>query len=64
MKLLFKIVFKPILIVAGLFILYYLLKAVGEAERGFEAVGGEILIFCLPIIFYAIKRNVEDGKQG
>ena len=64
MKDLLKFAFRAVFVVGGLFILYYFLKAVGEGLRGFEAVGGEILIFTLPVIVWVIVRNIKDGADG
>lgn len=46
-------------------------KGVALAERGYEAIGGEYLIFLLPAIYYIGKRTILDwmaefreGKAG
>lgn len=33
------------------------------AERGYETVGGELMILAIPFIAYAIYRNIKDMKK-
>lgn len=35
-------------------------KQVAQAERGYEAIGGEYLLLLLPAIYYTGKRTILD----
>ena len=51
---------KAILYVGGLFTLFLILRGLGIAERGNNALGGEITVFLLPLIIVAAKQSIED----
>lgn len=42
--------------------LYIWAKSQAAQWRGYEAVGGEALIFGLPVLFYALRRVARDWK--
>lgn len=44
----------------GLFKGYEWLHRIATLQRGYEAVGGEALIFALPFLVYIIYINVRD----
>ena len=56
-----------ILVAAATFALVAVLHEVGTAERGFEAVGGEVMVFLLPFIIHGLvqsaKETVEELKK-
>ena len=56
-----------LLVVAALAVLiggYLILHHIATAERGYEAIGGEICVFFVPLIIYAIHRNIKDTKEA
>lgn len=55
-----RIVLKTILITALIFILFYILNAVGQAWRGYGAVGGEVFVFLAPFLIVAGKKCFDD----
>lgn len=48
------------LIIAGLFIVYLYLNGLGEAWRGYSAIGGEAFVFLIPFLVVSIKECVDD----
>ena len=55
-----RIALKTILIIALLFILFFILNAVGQAWRGYGAVGGEVFVFLAPFLIVAGKKCFDD----
>lgn len=51
---------KAILITALLFISYFILNAIGEAWRGYKAVGGEVLVFIVPFLIVGARNCIHD----
>ena len=52
-----------IAIIAALIACFSILHNIATAERGYNAIGGEIFIFAVPYIIYAIHRNTKDTKE-
>ena len=55
-----------LLIVAVVGILYFcfsLIHDIATAQRGYEAVGGEIFIFLLPYLVYVAVQNFKDAAD-
>ena len=44
-------------------LLYYLLHGQATAERGYEAIGGEVFALFLPAIWAAIETGLRDWKR-
>lgn len=59
-KKLLKKGFKAFLIVGLLFILFFILNSMAEAERGYKAIGGEGLIFVLPLFIVTIRDTIHE----
>ncbi len=51
------------LTLAGI-LLFRVGQAYALAERGYEALGGEVLALSLPVMYYLISRIVRDFRQG
>jgi hypothetical protein len=56
----FKTAIITILSAAALFIAFFILNGIANAWRGYEAVGGEILVFVLPLIIVTIRDGIHD----
>lgn len=50
-----KIIFKIAIVLFALLMLYELLHMLATFERGYEAIGGEALVFYIPLICKALK---------
>ena len=44
-------------------LLYYILHGQATAERGYEAIGGEVFAIFLPAIWAVIESSFRDWKQ-
>ena len=44
----------------GLLLAFFELHSIATVQRGYEAIGGEILIFALPLIVYIGFLNAKD----
>lgn len=47
-------------VVAGTMGLYAAARDYALAERGYQAIGGEVFVLFLPVIVYAVGRTVAD----
>lgn len=49
-------------VIAGAYLLgfYLVLHTLATQQRGYEAVGGEILVFLLPIIIVCVRDGIHD----
>lgn len=47
-------------VLTGTALLFVKMQAYAAAQRGYFAIGGEIMIILLPIIYYAGKRVIRD----
>lgn len=56
----FKKILIAAVVIAAVFIGYDILHNIATAERGYDAIGGEIFIFLLP---YLIKTVIETAKD-
>ena len=63
MKKIILYVLLAVLAVAAMIIGYEVLHAFATAERGHEAIGGEIAVFFIPYIVYMFRRNIKDTKE-
>ena len=50
-----KVIFKMAVVIFVLLLLYELLHMLATFERGYEAIGGEALVFYIPLICKALK---------
>jgi hypothetical protein len=59
--------YKPILkgvILAGVLIYgYTVLHNIATAQRGYNAIGGEISVFFIPLLWWAVKELKEGVKN-
>lgn len=58
-----KHLFEIIIAVGGIFGLcsiFFELHEYATAWRDYNAVGGEIFVFALPLIVYVVYRNIKD----
>lgn len=51
---------KTILITVLVFISFFVLNGVGEAQRGYKAVGGEVLVFIMPFLIIGARNCIHD----
>ena len=62
-----KPILKPFLKYAALtavgILLYYILHGQATAERGYEAIGGEVFALFIPGLWYIIETSFRDWKQ-
>lgn len=49
-----------LLVFGATWLLYLLFMGIAWRERGYDAVGGEFLIFLLPILYYTMKRGKQE----
>lgn len=47
---------------AGLLGIYGIAHILATAERGYEAVGGELFVLVIPFYIYAIRKTVKDMR--
>lgn len=45
-------------------VLYLLAHTAATAERGYEAVGGEAVVWLIPLFWWFIKSSIRKGKQN
>ena len=43
---------------------YLILRFIATGERSYDAIGGEIWVFAIPFIIYAIRQNIKDTKEA
>lgn len=60
----FRKITAAILLAVCLVVIFNVLHFFATLERGYQAVGGEILIFALPILWYAIKDTANEIKES
>lgn len=48
----------------ALSVLYVLAHAAATAERGYEAVGGEVFVWLIPLFYWLIKSSIREGKEN
>lgn len=51
---------KTILIFGLLFISFIILNSIGEALRGYRAVGGEVFVFLAPFLIVAARNCIHE----
>ena len=59
----YRKIIKVLLWASALIIGFILLNDIATAERGYDAIGGEIAIFALPVLWWA-KPSLKDIKRG
>lgn len=58
-----KVILKYAALTAVGILLYYILHGQATAERGYEAIGGEVFALFLPGFWLIIETNLRDWKQ-
>jgi len=53
-----------LLVIAVTLALFLLAREAAYAERGYEAIGGEYMVFLLPLIFYAVRQSIADTRAA
>ena len=56
----FKKILISTVVIAAVFIGYEILHIIATAERGYDAIGGEIFIFLMPYLIKTAKEAVKD----
>ena len=51
-------------VIGGLIGAYELLHYFATLERGYEAVGGEIFVFAIPFLIWAVVDCVRDTRKA
>jgi isoprenylcysteine carboxyl methyltransferase (ICMT) family protein YpbQ len=59
----YKPILKGLILAAALICLYEVLHNTATAQRGYNAIGGEIFIFLAPYLWWAIKKLKEGAKN-
>lgn len=48
--------------VAVMFGIYGIAHSLATAERGYEAIGGEMFVLAIPFYIYAIRKTAKDMR--
>ena len=51
-----------VIAVAVMFGIYGIAHSLATAERGYEAVGGELFVFVIPFYIYSIRKTAKEMR--
>lgn len=60
----YKKIFVAVVVIVAVYIGFGIMHAIATAERGYNAIGGEVFVLLIPYICYVSHKNIKELKRG